>query len=58
MVNFLALGSYNSLIKSNWMLGGTHYDWARDGMWRDDLLTDEEEDECLRTARDWEERHK
>jgi len=57
MVNFIALGSYNSLIKHQWMIGGEHWDWALKGMWTDELITDDDETECLLAARDWEEEH-
>ena len=58
IVSFIALESYNSLIKKQWMEGGEHWDWATNGMWTCELITDDDEDECLRAARDWEERNK
>jgi len=57
MISFIALGSYNKGIKQRWMRGGEHCDWADKGMWNNDIFSEEEEEQCLRAARDWEKDH-
>lgn len=57
IINFIALGTYNSEIKNNWQEHGCHWDWAKVGMWTDDRMTDEEEEDSLWAARDWEEKN-